>query len=78
MVLNISSDVIPIIQNEVDALHINDKYFQIFVGMIFTTIVIYFLMHYLKYSTYHFHTIILYQDDIIHDNNHHFIFLSGI
>ena len=29
MVLNISDDVIPIIQNEVDALHINDKYFQI-------------------------------------------------
>ena len=34
MVLNISDDVIPIIQNEVDALHINDKYFQIFVDRI--------------------------------------------
>ena len=34
MVLNISSDVIPIIQNEVDALHINDKYFQIFVDRV--------------------------------------------
>ena len=34
MVLNISNDVIPIIQNEVDALHMNDKYFQIFVDRI--------------------------------------------
>ena len=34
MVLNISSDVIPILQNEVDALHINDKYFQIFVDRV--------------------------------------------
>ena len=34
MVLNISDDVIPIIQNEVDALHINDKYFQIFVDRV--------------------------------------------
>ncbi len=34
MVLNISDDVIPIIQNEVDALHLNEKYFQIYVDRI--------------------------------------------
>ena len=34
MVLNISEDVIPIIQNEVDALHLNEKYFQIYVDRI--------------------------------------------
>ena len=34
MVLNISDDVIPIIQNEVDAIHLNKKYFQIFVDRI--------------------------------------------
>ena len=34
MVLNISDDVIPIIQNEVDAIHLNEKYFQIFIDRI--------------------------------------------
>ena len=34
MVLNISDDVIPITQNEVDAIHLNEKYFQIFIDRI--------------------------------------------
>ena len=34
MLLNISNDVIPIIQNEVDAIHLNKKYFQIFIDRI--------------------------------------------
>ena len=34
MLLNISDDVIPIIQNEVDAIHLNEKYFQIFIDRI--------------------------------------------
>ena len=31
MVLNIDSDIITTIQNEVDAIHANDKYFQIYI-----------------------------------------------
>ena len=34
MVLNLDSDIITTIQNEVDAIHANDKYFQIYIDMI--------------------------------------------
>ena len=34
MVLNLDSDIITTIQNEVDAIHANDKYFQIYIDRI--------------------------------------------